>query len=568
MRFLTFAALAGILTATWGCGGGGGGDADADVDADGDIDADADIDGDGGETDGDAGDADASDADDGDSDGDVGPASSISLPQAVGGALLANNAVYTEVPLRIALDGHADSVSVQFGGVGTIAAEPGPGDTTWTAMLPLDGLGEGVIGVEATATVRGADDLSASAELVIDRDGVQLTVWDEVGSGGTPRLHRRGDELWITWTDRRDDDARAWLQQLDGAGRFIGERSAIVDPEERVLSARAAFGSDSIGVLYQSDGMPYVNRLTVVDFDGGELLEPIDLDPAGWNGSWGGDIEFDGAAFVVVYRSYGTESSEVRWVRVVEESLEVVGPVVVAVSGPATEVHPNGSFEPFSFIDVAPVGARSLVGFVRGHYDTRLELEIPKAQLALVGPDGRVESAEYAIAGAPTDFFFARESRTFSIEDTALAIWSAQDLMDMDPTPPNLFFATRTDGDGRLDPERRRGVLMFDSVDDRDEPFLVPIGHPEHIGALAWFDHRAYTLEPAAGRIELYAAPVDEDLTTGDEVVFPHARVVAGTSLLQGTAAGTNALLVWIDERHGLGIIDPRPEVYFETAWF
>jgi hypothetical protein len=42
---------------------------------------------------------------------------------------------------------------------------------------------------------------------------------------------------------------------------------------------------------------------------------------------------------------------------------------------------------------------------------------------------------------------------------------------------------------------------------------------------------------------------------------------VAGTTMLWAAPAGTNALLTWVDERHGGGVLDPRPEVYFETAW-
>ena len=45
-------------------------------------------------------------------------------------------------------------------------------------------------------------------------------------------------------------------------------------------------------------------------------------------------------------------------------------------------------------------------------------------------------------------------------------------------------------------------------------------------------------------------------------------RFVAGTSDLMETNAGSNVVLVWVDERHGNGIADPKPELYFETAWF
>jgi hypothetical protein len=106
---------------------------------------------------------------------------------------------------------------------------------------------------------------------------------------------------------------------------------------------------------------------------------------------------------------------------------------------------------------------------------------------------------------------------------------------------------------------------MFDTVDDRDEPFFL--AHPVSLGVLAWLDHRAYTLDPTDGRIELYAAPVDDTLHTGTETVFPHARFTAGLSSLTAANAGTNVLLLWIDERHRAGI-EPHPEMYFETAWY
>jgi hypothetical protein len=106
---------------------------------------------------------------------------------------------------------------------------------------------------------------------------------------------------------------------------------------------------------------------------------------------------------------------------------------------------------------------------------------------------------------------------------------------------------------------------MFEQVDDRDEPFLL--AHPDRFGVLAWWDHRSYTLEWPDGRIELFAATVGADVSAADEVLFPHARCIAGTSMLHAAPAGTNVLLIWLDERHGGGILDPRPEIYFETIW-
>jgi hypothetical protein len=50
-------------------------------------------------------------------------------------------------------------------------------------------------------------------------------------------------------------------------------------------------------------------------------------------------------------------------------------------------------------------------------------------------------------------------------------------------------------------------------------------------------------------------------------VVFGHARFIEGTSELRAAPAGSNAVLVWIDERNGSGIADPKPELWFETVW-
>ena len=56
-------------------------------------------------------------------------------------------------------------------------------------------------------------------------------------------------------------------------------------------------------------------------------------------------------------------------------------------------------------------------------------------------------------------------------------------------------------------------------------------------------------------------------MATSSAAVFPHARFVAGTSDLMETTVGSSVVLLWVDERHGNGIADPKPELYFATAW-
>jgi hypothetical protein len=485
----------------------------------------------------------------------------LDFPQAVDGAFWANPDVYAEIPLHVLVHGLARAVTVRLGS-DTYGASDEDGDGDWIVMLPIADLPDGFTEVEATASAPGEDPASLTADLGIGRSGVQLTVFDEVGFAGTPTIHRVDDRLWLTWTDRSDGTAEAWLRRIDGAGRWIGDRIPIVGSDEETLYARTAFGSVSIGVLYQQHGSPYTTTFKTVDLAGAELVSPIPLDPPGWSGSFGGAVGFDGAAYVVVWRvNDGAEGGQVLWARIDEGTGTTQTPVVVAEAGTGD---PIGGFEPFSFVSLAVRGEISLVGFVRERYSETLLMGIPKSQIARVRSDGTLEDVSYA--GVDRDFTWHREARVFAPADSFLAVWSAVDLSDPSDNPPNLFYATRTDTAGVLDPARGRGVVMFDAVDDRDEPFFLP--HPVHVGILMWIDHRAYTLDPPNGRIELYAAPVGDDLTTGEETVFPHARFVAGLAHLNAAPAGTNAVMVWSDERHGLGILDPKPEMYMETAWY
>ncbi|MBI5487345.1 MAG: hypothetical protein HY905_08435 [Deltaproteobacteria bacterium] len=556
-------ATVGALAMLWvvGCGdsGGGEGDGDGDVaEADGEVPAE-----DGGAEEGaEEGDAEG-EAEDGEE--EASPLTGVSLPQAIGGALWGNQAVYDVLPLHVAVEGTADAVTVRMGTDTTVDAADPEGDGDWVAMLPVAGLPDGFVELEATATQAGATPQTAAAELGLGRSGVQLTDFSVVGMAGVPRVHRVGGEAWVTWTDRSDGDAEAWLREIDGAARWTTDRVRLVDEPGETLYARTAIGNEAIGVLYQDPALPYSTHFKVTAPDGTELLAPMDLEEAGWNGSFGGDVAWDGTGFVAAWRAFSDAgTSEVRWMRVTQGTWEVTGPIVVATSGPGTAADPIGGFEPFSFIDLATVGELSLVGFVRGRYDAPLEMELPKSQVALLRRDGTIEYEAYAIR--ETEWTFDRECRVFDVGDAFVAVWSMTDLTDPSSTPPNMFRATRTDDAGMLDPARGLGERMFDAPDDRDEPFLL--AHPSTLGVLAWLDHRAYTLDPDHGRIELYVAPVDDALHTGEETVFPHARFVAGTSMLTAASAGTNVLLLWIDERHGLGIMDPKPELYFETAWY
>jgi hypothetical protein len=485
----------------------------------------------------------------------------VTFPQAVGGAMFANPEAFGAIPVHLKVAGAADSVTVTLGET-AVAAGWDPVTMTWMALVPVTSLPDGATTLAAEASRAGAAPGTASVELVIGRAGAKLTDYEQVHAASSPRVHRRGDDVFVTWADRALGRKEAWLRRIDGAGRWLGDAIALVGSEQDTLYARTAFGKNSIGVLFQrGGGQPYFNFFKMTGFSGAEIRPEMALDPEGASGNFYGDIEFDGEGFVMVWRSTDADAkSEIRWMRVPEDGGAVSGPVTVAASG---DGDPVGGFEPFVFLDVATTGGLSIVGFARYRYDALLDVRIPKSQLALLDNDGTLLWSEYA--GIENDWTWHRECRVFAVGGAFVAIWSATDLTDPAENPPNLFYAAKSDGSGNLDPGRGAGAVMFIAPDDRDEPFLLP--HPAHLGILAWTDNRAYTLNPQVGGIRLYAAPVGEDLSVGDAAVFPHARFFAGSSELRAAGAGTNALLFWLDERHGSGVMDPRPEVWFDTTW-
>jgi hypothetical protein len=501
--------------------------------------------------------------------GDVAlPDFTVTLPQLVGGAATVNPAVYESVPLRIVVAGPpAASVAVRLGETTVDAADAGDG--AWVATLPLLDLVPGVVTLAVTAQAADGRAATAAGELVVQTEGNELTVWTDVGRAGTPRLLKRDGRLYLTWSDRRLGTDEAFIAPVDGAGRFLADPAPLVGGSDPTLYVRTAFGAQSIAVLYQGLNQPYRNRFKLVDYFGQERLAPIALDPEDGSGTFGGAVVYDGSGFVAVWRvTRGDGLGEVRWLRVDEATRTVTGPVPVAVEGDGTAV---GGFAPFSFVAVAAVGDVSVVGFVRAKYHALLDYLVPKSQYAVVASDGTV--GDTVFAGLENDFTWHREARVWANDDGFVCVWSASDLASSEDQPPYRFYAARADAAGALNPARGSGTPMFDAPDDRDEPFLLLQPEapptPEGLGTLAWTDNRSYTLDPTNGHITLTVAPVAANLTTVEPpTTFAHARFFEGLSELHATAAGTNAILVWIDDRHSNGIFDPRPEVYLDTAWY
>jgi hypothetical protein len=501
----------------------------------------------------DGGSADGGGADDGSADGTAdssGGALSARLSQAVSGGFLANPRTYPEIPVRVEVGGAATAVEVRVGAESFAANR---GEDGWTATVPIADLADGIYPVTAVAT-DGRGEATSAAELRVSRAGAQLTTFATLRFTGTPRLHSFDGRTWVSWTDRREPNAQAWIQEIDGAGRWLGSAMRLVGEAEETLYARVAVGDGVLGILYQQPGTPYSTYFKSVTFDGVEAVPPLALDPPGHFGKFGGDIVADGASFVMVYRTRHGSDEAVRVIRVDADGT-TTGPVAIATSGADD---PHGAFPPHSFVSVSLFGDGAIVGFVRDHFDAALELALPKAQFALVRNDGSVAWTQ--IASAPATWSFHREARAFPLSDGVVAVWTARDVLESDNSPNRIFAGVVTESG--IGPR----VTLLDAVGDTDEPVIVDGG--EGLRTLAWLDHRLYVESPDTGGIRLHVGRVDGDLRLDDERTLEHARVVAGLSELRGLAVGTNTLLAWLDARNSpVGVFEFQPEIWLETVW-
>ena len=217
--------------------------------------------------------------------------------QAVGGAVLANPDVHPQIPVRIAAP---EALAVTVSGPGGEAEAFADDEGTWVAWVTT-GAESGELSV--TASWSEEETTEASIDLVLSTEGVQLTVLSDVGGTTTPTLLWQGTALWGSYCDRREELAQCWAQPLDGAGRWQGDAIRLSDAAEDTLYARTAAGGDHFGVLYQlPDGAPYLTGFRIVGTDGSEVLVGQSVHETDWQGTFGGDVAWDGEAYAMAWR--------------------------------------------------------------------------------------------------------------------------------------------------------------------------------------------------------------------------------------------------------------------------
>jgi hypothetical protein len=182
---------------------------------------------------------------------------------------------------------------------------------------------------------------------------------------------------------------------------------------------------------------------------------------------------------------------------------------------------------------------------------------VPRARYFSIAPDGEVLE-EAAVHAAWTDWH--HHARVAHLDDQLIAYWATADLLE-ESLPNTINFFGSEAAHALLIPTSTPWVT---GPGERWEPWLITHGEGR---AMAWLDLRSNVEQPQAGKIELMASTFTDGMSMTAPMTFRHAVFILGTSQLRATSIGDNVALTWLDERHGSGILDPRPEVWFDTLW-
>ena len=498
-------------------------------------------------------------------------ATTLSLPQLAHGAAYVDTKLAAKVPLVIAVAGAMpDAVKVTFGATSIDAiADVG----RFVADVDAGMLGNGDHPFTVSASTAGKEVATAAGSLTVSDASAAMTSFDLAGPAISGHVWRdaANDRLSATWVDVRSGKHQAYLAKLDGAfKRIVADDVVISDAGDVALQAETAVGKDAIGVAYlvpKPADTHWQVKLKVVDFDGAEKVKSVEVtqgqgafhtlqagaDPGGFSATW-------------LHITDGVAPVEARWARWDVAAGKLVGPLTLDKESSGTKG--TLAFSTLAEMGVACNASVCLVTYTKDVYNALVDLNVPKIHVAVIDlASGALLSAPTPASASDWDSQLWGQHLVAEDDGTFLLVYTANDTAAaVTPKSPcdasnerDLLFAIRFDAKGKA---TSKPVPVFDFEGTREYPRVAK--HPAGY-ALFWEDQRS-ECKPS-GHIGMSPNVMGPDFKLLDPYVEdPGSRVLPG---MYPTIAvlGTNFVHGWMDNRHGNGLVMPKPELFLDTYW-
>jgi hypothetical protein len=504
----------------------------------------------------------------------------LSLPQFVRGAARVDTAAFPSILLVIAAEGASpDLVTVTIGGATFPAVADGG---RFVATIDTTSLPAGPQPLTVEARVGEALAGSAQGTLTVASGSLQLTDFAKEGPGydGTLIHDQAGDALVHTWISVAGGGHGFHLARLDGAfARLQADDVRLDDPADQALGGRVGWGRDTLGVVYRVakpndphwsvklrvlDRTSFAEKVPAMDLTAGEAAFTViqaAADPGGHSAAW---LHIRPAA-----DPKNPPPVELRYARWDLAAGKLSGPLTLDSDQPIASGSSDGPqiLEPLAEIAMACNAQVCLVAWSRDRYDALVDLNVPKLFVAAID----LATAQVSIPAAPVSAA-DWDTQEFGQQLVALAdgtfrlVYTANDtsLAPKSPCDETLerdhFKVVTYDATGKVLVAPRQ---LFDFEGTRAYPRL---GELAGGFAMLWEDQRSECaanghIRMASGVASLdLKGMVDPYLEWPDSVGLPPeypTLAVTGSSFVVG----------WSDNRHGNGLLDPKPELFLDTYW-
>lgn len=501
----------------------------------------------------------------------------LSLPQFVHAAAYVDTTLHASIPIVVTFSGAApEGVDVSIDGAVTAAELDGD---RFVATVDAASLAEGKHAVIATA--KGATG-KIEASLTAAKGSFQFTTFAKDGPAYAGHLvvDPSGEELRHTWISIVDGKHQLSLSHLDGAFQRIEDTvDAVLNaPGDEPLNGYTAFSSAGMGVVYRTakpGDTHWSVKLRVVDGWGIEKVPAQDLTGTGAAFSMeaaGADANGFSAAWLHITPPASPMDPpppvELRFARWDTTKSTLQGPITLDMDQPDAG---DGAqrLEPLGEIQIACNATVCVVSYVRQKYDALVQLNVPKLHVAVVDlATGTMVGTPKGVADNNWETQLFGQHLIAMPDETFRAIYTANDTSAaVTPKSPcdetlerDTLWAIALDANGKVLSRRS----LFDEEGTRQYPRIA--AHPAGF-AMLWEDQRSLCAA-SGGRIRMSANVANPGL---DGLLDPYVELPGSVGLPPEDptlgVAGTNVIVGWSDNRNGMGLVDPKNEIFLDTYW-